>query len=252
MAIAVAPADAFVDVDTPDDADASGDRPPGVTVTGVSAGRASSSGHLGSRSCAIDGDRVLDKPDKVVTEEPMEIRVHGPGQEPRPLAITMRTPGNDFELAVGFCLTEGMLDRADDLDTVAYCLAGEGEQEYNVVTVSLAAARSCSTARTPLRRQRELRPVRQDDARRGRTALRSRSPTGRSLAQSVMAVAARSAARRADACSTRPAGSMRAGCSRPTVTLDRAPRGRRPSQRARQVDRARRARAPPAVVRRRC
>jgi len=85
----------------------------------------------------IDGDRVLDNPDKVVTEEPMEIRVHGPGQEARALAITMRTPGNDFELAVGFCLTEGILESADDLNTVAYCLAGEGEQEYNVVTVSL-------------------------------------------------------------------------------------------------------------------
>ena len=86
---------------------------------------------------ALDGEQVLDRPDKLVTEEPMEIRVHGPGQEPRPLAITMRTPGNDFELAVGFCVTEGILDGADDLDTVAYCLAGEGEQEFNVVTVTL-------------------------------------------------------------------------------------------------------------------
>lgn len=86
---------------------------------------------------ALDGERVLDRPDKLVTEEPMEIRVHGPGQEPRPLAVTMRTPGNDFELAVGFCITEGILDGADDLDTVAYCLAGEGEQEFNVVTVTL-------------------------------------------------------------------------------------------------------------------
>src|SRR5438876_3131203 len=67
----------------------------------------------------------------------MEIRLHGPGQEPEPFAITMRTPGNDFELAVGFCLTEGLLRSADELDTVAYCLAGEGEQEYNVVTVKL-------------------------------------------------------------------------------------------------------------------
>jgi FdhD protein len=67
----------------------------------------------------------------------MEIRLHGPGQEPEALAVTMRTPGNDFELAVGFCLTEGLLASPDDLDTVAYCLAGEGEQEYNVVTVKL-------------------------------------------------------------------------------------------------------------------
>lgn len=86
---------------------------------------------------AFDGDRVVDKPDKLVTEEPMEIRVHGPGQEPRPLAVTMRTPGNDFELAVGFCMTEGVLSGIDDLDRVAYCLAGEGQQEFNVVTVKL-------------------------------------------------------------------------------------------------------------------
>jgi FdhD protein len=80
---------------------------------------------------------MVEKPDKVVTEEPMEIRVHGPRQPPAALAVTMRTPGHDFELAVGFCLTEGVLDRADDLETVAYCLEGLGQQEFNVVTVTL-------------------------------------------------------------------------------------------------------------------
>jgi FdhD protein len=89
------------------------------------------------RVCAVDGDAVHERPDKVVTEEPMEIRLHGPAQEPEALAVTMRTPGNDFELAVGFCVTEGFLHGADELETVAYCLAGEGEQEYNVVTVRL-------------------------------------------------------------------------------------------------------------------
>jgi FdhD protein len=89
------------------------------------------------RVCAFDGDEVREVPDKLVTEEPMEIRLHGPGQEPEALAVTMRTPGHDFELAVGFCLTEGLLHSADDLDSVAYCLAGEGEQEYNVVTVKV-------------------------------------------------------------------------------------------------------------------
>jgi FdhD protein len=87
------------------------------------------------RVCALHGDQVRDVPDKLVTEEPMEIRLHGPGQDPEALAVTMRTPGHDFELAVGFCLTEGLLHTADDVDSVAYCLAGEGEQEYNVVTV---------------------------------------------------------------------------------------------------------------------
>jgi FdhD protein len=86
---------------------------------------------------AFDGDHMRERPDKLVTEEPMEIRVHGAGQEPDALAVTMRTPGNDFELAVGFCATEGILGSLADLDSVAYCLAGEGEQEYNVVTVKL-------------------------------------------------------------------------------------------------------------------
>jgi FdhD protein len=88
---------------------------------------------------------VLDRPDDVVTEQPMEIRVHGPGQGPEALAVTMRTPGNDFELAVGFCRTEGILQSADDLASVAYCLDegdasdGDADQQYNVVTVRLRA-----------------------------------------------------------------------------------------------------------------
>jgi FdhD protein len=99
------------------------------------------------RVCAVDGSDVRERPDKVVTEEPMEIRLHGPGEEPDALAVTMRTPGNDFELAVGFCVTEGFLRSADELDTVAYCLAGEGEQEFNVVTVKVRG-----------RVEREVRP----------------------------------------------------------------------------------------------
>ncbi len=86
---------------------------------------------------AIDGATVLERPDTLVTEEPMEIRVHGPGQAPVPLTVTMRTPGNDFELAAGLCFAEGILDGPEGLASVAYCLAGDGPQEYNVVTVAL-------------------------------------------------------------------------------------------------------------------
>jgi len=67
----------------------------------------------------------------------MEIRVHGPGQAAEPLAVTMRTPGHDFELAAGFCHTEGVLTGAADLRDVRYCLGEQGRQEYNVVTVGL-------------------------------------------------------------------------------------------------------------------
>src|SRR5690348_13253649 len=84
---------------------------------------------------AVEHGRPRRRSDQVVTEEPMEIRLHGPGEAPAPVAVTMRTPGNDFELAVGFCVTEGLLRGPDDLAEVAYCLGGEGEQQYNVVTV---------------------------------------------------------------------------------------------------------------------
>ncbi len=87
---------------------------------------------------AIEGGRLIERPDRLVTEEPMEIRVHGAGQDAEPIAVTMRTPGHDFELAVGLCRTEGLLERATDLAEVRYCLAAElgQDQEYNVVTVA--------------------------------------------------------------------------------------------------------------------
>jgi FdhD protein len=83
----------------------------------------------------VGTDGVRRRPERLVTEEPMEIRAHGPGEDPAPVVVTMRTPGNDFELAAGFLHTEGLLPAASALDTIAYCLGGEGEQMYNVVTV---------------------------------------------------------------------------------------------------------------------
>jgi FdhD protein len=86
---------------------------------------------------AVRPGRQLQIPDRLATEEPMEIRVAGPGQAPSPVAVTMRTPGHDFELAVGFLLSEGIIGPSD-VAAVKYCeLPDDADQRYNVVTVEL-------------------------------------------------------------------------------------------------------------------
>ncbi|MCU1491476.1 MAG: formate dehydrogenase family accessory protein FdhD [Acidimicrobiaceae bacterium] len=86
---------------------------------------------------ALRGERALQWPETVVGEEPLEIRLASPGEASVPVAVTMRTPGNDFELAVGFLFSEGILTGPDELRSVRYCVDA-GEQRHNVVTVDLA------------------------------------------------------------------------------------------------------------------
>jgi FdhD protein len=76
--------------------------------------------------------------DRLATEEPMEIRVDEPGAEQRNVAVTMRTPGNDFELAVGFLFTEGLIAGQADVRNIRYCAVPSEEQHYNVVSVTVA------------------------------------------------------------------------------------------------------------------
>ncbi|NNC11381.1 formate dehydrogenase accessory sulfurtransferase FdhD [Planctomonas sp. JC2975] len=78
------------------------------------------------------GAAIARREDTLVVEEPLEIRVGG-----RSLAVTMRTPGNDVELAAGFLVSEGVIHRGDDFATARFC-AGEGvENTYNVLDVTL-------------------------------------------------------------------------------------------------------------------
>jgi FdhD protein len=88
------------------------------------------------RVLRINGtERRDERPDTLAAEEPLEIRVSG-----RPLTVTMRTPGDDFDLVAGFLTAEGVIGRAGDLTAMRVCAdTGEsGEPTYNVVDVSLA------------------------------------------------------------------------------------------------------------------
>ena len=74
------------------------------------------------------------RPDDLAAEEPLEIRLRK-----EPLAVTMRTPGQDIDLAMGFLLTEGVIRDADDVVTAQLCAGTDTPNTYNVVDVVLGA-----------------------------------------------------------------------------------------------------------------
>lgn len=87
-----------------------------------------------------DGSEVA-REDRLVTEEPLEIRLAWPGRPAERVWVTMRTPGHDFELAAGWVLHEGIATGPHHISGIAYCTDTTlaREEEYNVVTLSLAA-----------------------------------------------------------------------------------------------------------------
>jgi len=89
----------------------------------------------------IEGDIQSSRKDIVALEEPLEIRLgYGSAQrQQKSIAVTMRTPGHDFELAIGFLFSEGIIDSMDDIENIHYCEdVGKQDEKENVVRAELA------------------------------------------------------------------------------------------------------------------
>lgn len=84
----------------------------------------------------IENGKVRSRSDQLATEEPLEIRLAFPRQT---VAVTMRTPGADFELAAGFLYSEGVIGCREDIQRISYCVDNlvDGEQRYNIVNITL-------------------------------------------------------------------------------------------------------------------
>lgn len=83
----------------------------------------------------VNERRRTSRPDTLVVEEPLELRAAGDA-----MTVTMRTPGDDFDLAAGFLTAEGVIRQAGEVDTMRYC-AGvdeDGANTYNVLDIALA------------------------------------------------------------------------------------------------------------------
>ena len=90
--------------------------------------------HVTSRRIvAVRGESLEVRDDRVVGEAPLEIRAAGPRQEPVAVAVTMRTPGFEAELAAGFLWTEGLLDGQEVLGTVPGNPAGLSQPDDTIV-----------------------------------------------------------------------------------------------------------------------
>ncbi|HEX5511003.1 MAG TPA: formate dehydrogenase accessory sulfurtransferase FdhD, partial [Actinomycetales bacterium] len=89
------------------------------------------------RRVVLDADtqRSLSRPDTLAVEEPLEIRVDG-----EPVVVTMRTPGDDLDLAFGFLLAEGLLEDPNAVATGVHCsdTGPDGQPTFNVLELALA------------------------------------------------------------------------------------------------------------------
>lgn len=95
---------------------------------------------LGSKTKAtirvVENGKIRTRLDYLTTEEPLEIRLIS---QQRTIAVTMRTPGADFELAAGFLFSEGVINSKKDIQRMSYCVdeSIDGQQRHNIVNVEL-------------------------------------------------------------------------------------------------------------------
>ena len=192
--------------------------------------------HVTSRRIiAVRGSALEIRDDRVVGEAPLEIRVGGPQQKPVAVAVTMRTPGFEDELAVGLPPDGGAHRRArGGLDRRRRSGLAEPAGRHHP-RPALAAVRRLEGGGAALHRDRVVRHLRQGIDRRGRPPVRPLAGRAR-RATGGDPRAARSA-------QDGPEGvrrDRRAARGRPLHAerrADRDPRGRRPAQRARQARR---------------
>jgi FdhD protein len=83
----------------------------------------------------IEGESQVERMETLAAEEPLEIRLDG-----EPIAVTMRTPGDDFDLVAGFALSEGLISKPCDLAGLRYCAGADadGRNTYNVIDLVLS------------------------------------------------------------------------------------------------------------------
>jgi FdhD protein len=106
------------------------------------AGRARRGSKTKTRVRVVENGHLRVRPDTLATEEPMEIRLVGGGAR-QTVAITMRTPGADFELAAGFLYGERIVSSPEEIAKISYCVDSDldAEQQYNIVNVELRGNR---------------------------------------------------------------------------------------------------------------